>query len=126
MGDIEEGYEEWSYRTKIIIPRKEHSCCECGVKIEVGEECEFATGFYEGNWDVHYTCSFCLKIIRDFVEDGNRMYGVLWDYMNEVVDIGYPTEIPDWDDEEEEDYLEIYKEEIRKNRASSSWFKKAE
>ncbi len=58
------------YDTKVRKARKEHKCCECGEIIKSGENYQYASGLYDGNWDHHKTCLFCVAVWRDFFKCG--------------------------------------------------------
>jgi len=59
-------------REQLVRARKQHYCGECRRVIEPGEEYEYVFGVWEGESNVHKTCSDCLSI-RDeyFVENGS-------------------------------------------------------
>jgi len=47
---------------KMVKARKEHTCCECGEKIQPGEKYECTRGLWEGSWDYFKTCYPCVCI----------------------------------------------------------------
>ena len=55
-----EGPEFSSERT--VTARKPHKCCECGRVIEVGEQYEYVTGVWEGDFCTFKTCRHCIAV----------------------------------------------------------------
>lgn len=54
-------HEEW------ITARKEHSCCECGTKIQKGVVYQRITGKWDGRIDTFKTCEKCADL-RDSLD----------------------------------------------------------
>ena len=44
---------------------KEHKCCECGAKIQVGEKYHYAKGCWDGKWAAYKTCITCDDLRRE-------------------------------------------------------------
>lgn len=42
--------------------RKRYRCQECGGSIERGEKYEYVSGLWQGGWEEHRTCGYCLEI----------------------------------------------------------------
>lgn len=96
----------------------EVQCCECGVIISKEREYEHARGYFctedtdgfevrdETSLVEYHTCLVCVGVLRDFTNGNFRMFGELWKYMADAHDIDSPTCIPEWTDEDEEDWLE--------------------
>ena len=58
VSDMGDGSCEF-YSVKIVKARKKHKCYECGHIIEIGESYEYATGKWDGDFDVFKTCDDC-------------------------------------------------------------------
>lgn len=44
---------------KIVVARKQHTCCECGRKISPGERYRYAFQIYERSPYQYHTCEHC-------------------------------------------------------------------
>lgn len=60
---------------KIVKARKEHKCCECGEKINKGEQYEKVIGKWDSGIDTIKTCLVCKTIREDLFCSWN--YGML-------------------------------------------------
>ena len=72
------------YERKNPIARKDHKCCECGRVIPKGEQYEYVTGKYEGEFFECKTCWQCAEILRTF-SCGAVLHETLWEEMNDYV-----------------------------------------
>ena len=50
--------------------RKEHTCCECGKKINPGDEYQIVAGKWEGYFDAFKTCEKCADLRDSLIEAG--------------------------------------------------------
>jgi len=83
--------------------RKQHSCCECGQPIVVGQRYEHAAGLWDGHWETYRTCATCAQIRTSLFH--GWMYGRLWeDIFDAYGGMGGATD-EDWDTEDD-DWLE--------------------
>jgi len=48
--------------------RKEHKCCECNQKINIGERYQYCSGIWDGRPDSYKTCLSCLTLRNDYIE----------------------------------------------------------
>lgn len=63
MSDDGESYV--IYRKKPdVLAAKDHRCTECSRTINAGERYLWATGLYDGRWDVHHICGHCVQVTR--------------------------------------------------------------
>jgi len=91
----------------LMVAHKTFECCECGQKIKRGSQYERSKGFFLDEneriiaTEIFRTCMICSSIIRDFTTDGFRLFGTLWDEMQDVYGISSPDELPEWTEEEE-------------------------
>ncbi len=60
----------------MVIARKEHKCGECRATIRKGQEYEYVSGLWDGDFGVHKTCMKCVTIRNHFMPDG-WVYGWL-------------------------------------------------
>jgi hypothetical protein len=65
--DCDCGDQPEFFEAKMVKVRKDHKCCECHKTIDKGEECESASGKWDGEVDRFYTCKICSMIRRDFL-----------------------------------------------------------
>lgn len=70
--------------------RKQHTCCECGHVIALGEKYEHVAGKWDGKLDTFDTCEMCVDL-RDALADYNGgcfQYGGLadgyWAYLDDL------------------------------------------
>lgn len=80
---------------------KPHRCGECGETIRPGEEYEDARQLEEGRWYRYKTCSFCLKIRRDFFPCGWYYEGLVESFQD-CMGWDYRDDPADWDDEDDD------------------------
>lgn len=76
---------------KIVTARKKHTCCECGMCIQIGEQYEYVWSVSDGHQHSYHTCSDC-KSIRD-VFFHSWVYTEIWDNFHEEfghLDIAVP------------------------------------
>ena len=72
-----DGPEFFSCRT--VKARKSHRCCECGEMIEPGDEYEYVSGKWEGDFATYCTCERCADLRDSYVGLGYcYFYGSLW------------------------------------------------
>ena len=50
------------WRERLVKARKEHKCCECGGKIQPGEQYGYAEALYDGEWTTWKRCPSCLVL----------------------------------------------------------------
>ena len=55
---------------KKVKARKTHKCCACHRSIEPGEEYEYVSGIWDGDFDTYKTCIDCLSIRDNFFCNG--------------------------------------------------------
>jgi hypothetical protein len=53
------------YRATLRTARKTHKCIECSGEISQGQEYEYVTAFWEGEWDTVKTCLGCARLRDD-------------------------------------------------------------
>lgn len=53
------------YESKMVRGRKTHRCCECLRTIEKGEQHQYTTGLWDGNFEDFRTCDTCLAMIAE-------------------------------------------------------------
>ena len=101
------------YRKEELNARYSHECGECGGAIEPGDRFELCVAVEEDETTpfVFYTCKICLAVLDDFTTGSARTYSTLWDEMREIYDICSPSDIPEWDDEEEEFWVNAKRKE---------------
>jgi hypothetical protein len=87
--------------TKTVKARKQHQCCECLGTIEIGELYETTDGCWDGSWDHFKTCSFCVKIRKQYCPNGHIFEG-LQETINECLGFMYASDPADWPDEPRE------------------------
>ncbi len=76
-------YETY-YERNIAIKR--NCCCyECGVIIKAGTIHQQCGGTYEGERKNWRFCLICAEISKAFSCDGGRLFGVLWEQVEENV-----------------------------------------
>jgi hypothetical protein len=76
------------YRKATRTARKDHECEECPETILAGERYEWATGCYDGEFQVFKTCSVCVEIRTAFT-CGSWVHGNLWESIQEEM-------FPEW------------------------------
>lgn len=74
--------------TKLRKARKEHICCECGEKIQSGEQYEYVSGIWSGKPDEFKTCILCKRIREDLFYCG-WIYGGLQEMIYECLGFNY-------------------------------------
>lgn len=81
-------YGSWeNFSEKIVKGRKEYVCGECGQPIQKGVMHEYASGFWEGEFDSHRTCISCVSARNSFC--CTWLYGNVWnDINNHINDAG--------------------------------------
>lgn len=82
-----EGDEADMYVTKMPTARRGHICCECGQKIQRGEQYENVTMALDGDVSRYKTCLICVEIRTKFSCDGSWMFGTIWEELREY---GFP------------------------------------
>jgi len=63
--------------------RKEHTCGECRCKIGPGEQYEYVTMKYDGQFSVNKTCMTCVRIRTDLLPCG-WYYGEIWSLIHDA------------------------------------------
>lgn len=71
------------YTASIVRARKTYSCCECGAKIEPGEQYEYVFGKWEGSVSTFKTCQGC-RDIRQWVK--NNVPCLCWSHGSAIED----------------------------------------
>jgi len=80
-------FEPWEFGTvKIRKAVKEHKCCECHDPILPGQEYEYASGRFEGDYLTFRTCKTCLQIRSDYCPRGH-IYGGLAEAIRECLEV---------------------------------------
>jgi hypothetical protein len=87
-------------RQEVRLARQVHTCGECGDLIRPGDSYEYVTGLWDGWWSTYRTCSFCLKIRRDFFPCG-FYYERLRDDFRECMGWDYTAPVEELDDDDE-------------------------
>ena len=72
-----------SYSEEMICAKVSRKCYECNETIPAGERHERAGGRYEGIRKHWYFCAACSEISKAFSCDGSRLFGTLWEAMDE-------------------------------------------
>lgn len=75
-------YEGSFFYERLVVSRKQHECCECGLAITKGDAYWMARGADEGSIWVAKTCPTCYEIRSVFV-CGSWIYGRLWESIRE-------------------------------------------
>lgn len=75
-------YEGTFFYERLIVSRKSHVCCECGLAISRGDAYWMARGADEGSIWCAKTCPTCYEIREAFV-CGSWTYGELWTAIRE-------------------------------------------
>ena len=89
-------YDEPSvFSEKIVVARKQHTCCECSCPIKQGSKYENIDGCWEGHWTNHKTCMVCRQIRSDFMQCG-FIYTQLWEHLRDL-DCEYDDNEGDFD-----------------------------
>ena len=47
------------FNSKTVVPRKPHSCEQCGKQIIAGERCHYSSGLYDGDFMSYYEHEDC-------------------------------------------------------------------
>ena len=81
---------EW-FRSRRIVARKAHHCCECGGTINPGEKYQRAAGKWDGRVESFKTCLVCARIRNDYCTYFTMMREQLWemlgiDYLGQWMD----------------------------------------
>ena len=74
-------------KEKIAVAKKEHTCCECGHKIQPVEKYEYFFGKWDGVLYTYKTCERCVSL-RELVAQHNGgcwIYTMLFDEYYEVL-----------------------------------------
>lgn len=61
-----------AYRQATPVAHKEHTCCECGGIIEVGETYYVYSGVWDSGPETFKTCTDCNQL-REAVDEGSRL-----------------------------------------------------
>jgi len=75
-------------KEKVIVARKEHTCCECGETIKRGQKYVHVRGLWERYWDTYKTCIGC-KNIREHLCPRGFIYGELRDRIKDCLGFDY-------------------------------------
>jgi hypothetical protein len=69
------------FTSQIRKARKEHTCCECGSKINPGDNYYFYSGKWEDNISSYKTCNDCQELAKEALEcyGLGEMYDSLWE-----------------------------------------------
>lgn len=73
------------YNEKIRRARKEHTCCECGCTIVVGDSYEYVSGKWDGYVSTYKTCPVCVELRAKFMCYGwvfGELHTHLWEHMD--------------------------------------------
>lgn len=79
-----------NYKERNVKARKEHTCCECGETIKVGEVYQCATGIWSDEWRTYRTCMTCTHIRKDMCCN-QFIFGTLRDDIVEFYGVDYVT-----------------------------------
>ena len=85
--DIDDGESEMDVVEKILVARKEYTCCECGMIILPGDKYEHARGKWNGSFQTFKTCATCKSIRSAFFCNGwsyGRILEDLHDHINDT------------------------------------------
>lgn len=89
----------WSVgREEMRRARTSHRCCECGDVIKPGDQYEYASGCWDGEWSVYRTCLPCVAIRREYCPSG-YIYGMLEETLRECLGFS-PYMVPDCEEDE--------------------------
>ncbi len=82
---------EW-LRAKTVRAMKQHRCCECGDRINVGDVHEYVVGKWDKTISQFRTCERCSDLRQAYVDlDYCFHYGTLWeDHIDEL----YGKDVP--------------------------------
>ena len=75
------------YSERRPFARKEHTCYECGRKIEIGEKYENVAGKWGDGFSNYKTCIDCLSIRDQFFCQGffyGELCNDLWEHISEM------------------------------------------
>ena len=75
------------YRARIIVAKKIHKCGECHKDIHPSLEYEYVVGSWDGQFNIHKTCSVCLELRNTFFCDGwifEQIHEHLWEHIQEM------------------------------------------
>lgn len=61
----------------VLLSRKEHTCCECGLTIPVKSKYQRAKGLWDGLFGEYKTCIPCAEVREHFACNG-WIYKMLW------------------------------------------------
>lgn len=75
------------YNEKLAKAKEEHSCCECGKKIQPEDQYVYISGKWEGRFNVFKMCVVCKEIIDAFFCDGFLFEVVLDNLWEHIADM---------------------------------------
>lgn len=79
-------YEHPSFfHKKLVKARKSHECFECREQIRLGQNYWKIIGKWDGKFDQFRICTLCEEIAIELACNGGRMYGCLWEDLQEQV-----------------------------------------
>lgn len=73
------------YVDKMVRARKPHKCYECNRRIQPGEEYNRVVGKWDGEFGQYTFCSECHEIQTAFSCDNSRLFGCLWEEIEEYL-----------------------------------------
>lgn len=71
------------FSDKIVKAKKEHRCSECKEAIPIKTQYEYASGCWDGDFQVYKTCMSCVEIRAHFACGNGWTYGYLWNDLEE-------------------------------------------
>jgi len=81
---------------KFVKAKKSYKCCECGARINIGDEYQYTFGVWDGLASTYHTCEACAGVEISLSAMGFCFsYGYLreayWEYLHEYLGL---TEFP--------------------------------
>lgn len=78
------------YTERVIVARKDHTCCECNEVIKKGDKYERVKARWDGSWGTFSTCVPCTRIRQSYCRYGHE-FGSLAEIIYECLGYDYLT-----------------------------------
>lgn len=88
VGYDADGYHEF-FEARIVKAKKDHRCCECRRVILAGEQYEYLSMKYDGDFSTSKTCLGCAAVREAYSCDGGVPIGEFWREMRDHVFPGF-------------------------------------